>query len=165
MSGFRGQGRLQDAEWLMRACMIMNRDLPPNAPDYTEESPLNQVYTQQASEFEELLAKIDPEGEIDRTIFPILAHFTAPEGWPLDIIVAAFAFVGISLWMPNFYGIMKYVAFLLIIMAVAIQHLRTRRNRNRAKSEMRKLGLDPFETHPLTLRMLVRYRKASLTLH
>lgn len=156
---------MQDAEWLMRACMIMNRDLPVDAPEYTEESALNQVYTQQSSEFEELLSRIDPEGEIDRTIFPILAHFTAPEGWPLDIILAAFAFVGISLWMPNFYGIMKYVAYLIVVSFIAIQHLRTRQTRERAKNEMKTMGLDPFETHPLTLRMLVRYRRSSMTLH
>jgi hypothetical protein len=165
MSGFAGQGRLQDAEWLMRACMIMNRDLPPGAPQYDEETELNRVYTQQAAGFEELLSRIDPEGEIDPGMFPVLAHFAASESWPIDIIIAAFAALCVFLFLPNFYGVGVYVAYLLISAYVAIQFLRTRRVRERAAFEMRRMKLNPSVRHPLTLRMLVRYRRSNLTVH
>jgi len=165
MGGYVGHGRLQDAEWLMRACMIMNRDLPPGVPEYTAESELNKVYTQQVAEFDELLTRIDPDQEIDRKIFPVLAHFSASEGWPLDIIVAALAILLIWLFMPNYYGILKYVTYLGVAGFVAVQYLRTRRIRERAAFEMKRLGLDPAERHPLTLRMLVKYRKIPVTLH
>ena len=82
MSGYYAHGRLQDAEWLMRACMILNRDRPAHADPVDEDTPLNQVYARQSAEFEDLLAQIDPEGDIDRGIFPVLAFFTASEGWP-----------------------------------------------------------------------------------
>jgi hypothetical protein len=165
MSGFVGQGRLQDGEWLMRACMLMNRDLPAGAPEYTAETELNRVYTQQVAEFDELLSKIDPEHEINHDIFPVLAHFSSSEGWPLDIILAAFAWLCVWLFMPNYYGIFEYVAYMAISAFVAIQYLRSRRVRERAKYEMRMMGLDPSAHHPLTLRMLVKYRKESITRH
>lgn len=165
MSGFVGHGRLQDGEWLMRACMIMNRDLPPGAPPFTEETVLNTAYTQEAVEFEDLLEKIDPEREIDRSIFPILAHFNAAEGWPLDLILAGFAAIGVWIFMPNYAGVGKFVGYLLVASYVAIQYLRTRRVRQRAAFEMQRLGLNPSERHPLTLRMLVRYRMKNATVH
>ena len=165
MSGFVGHGRLQDAEWLMRACMIMNRELPPHAPEYTPETELNRNYTQQSAEFEALLDKIDPEGDIDRKIFPTIAFFTQSVGWPLDIILAAMAAFGIWLFMPNWYGIGEFVAYVLVGAYVAIQYLSSRRVRERAVREMKRIGLDPAEEHALTLRMLVKYRKPRVTLH
>lgn len=156
---------MQDAEWLMRACMIMNADLPSGAPPYTEETQLNQAYTQQSAEFEALLDKIDPEGEIDRDIFPVLAFFTQSEGWPLDIILAGFAVVGIWLFMPNWAGVGHFVSITLVGVYIAVQYLRSRRIRERAQRHMRRLGLNPNEDYPLTLRMLVRYRRPSMAVH
>ena len=77
MAGYAGRGRLQDGEWLMRACALMNRELPPGAPEYTPETELNRSYARQQAEFEALLERIDPEGDIDRAIFPMLAYFNA----------------------------------------------------------------------------------------
>jgi hypothetical protein len=165
MSGFAGEGRLQDAEWLMRACIIMNRVLPPGAPPYTEETELNRVYTQQAAGFADLLERIDPEGEIDPAMFPVLAHFSAAESWPIDILIAAFAALGVMLFMPNYFGVGEYVAYLVILTYIAVQFLRTRRVRERARYEMRRLNLDPNQRHPLTLRMLVKYRRTNITVH
>jgi hypothetical protein len=163
MSGFAGEGRLQDAEWILRACMIMNRELPEGAPEYSETTELNAVYTSQAAGFEELLEKIDPESEINPHIFPILNHFSSSENWPLDIILASIAALFVWLFMDNYYGIFKYVAYMTLASYVVIQYLRPRRDRQRAEREMVLMGLDPHEPHPLTLRMLVRYRKRNLT--
>ena len=165
MAGYVGHGRLQDDEWLMRACAVMNRDLPPHAPEYTPETELNRSYTTQSAEFETLLAKIDPEGDIDRSIFPMLAFFTASEGWPVDIIFAALAAFLVWIFMPNWYGIMEYAAYTVIAGFVAIQYLRARRVRERATREMQRLGLPPGEENALTLRMLVRYRVMPATIH
>jgi len=165
MSGFAGQGRLQDGEWLMRACLILNRDRPAHADPIDEDTPLNQVYARQAAEFETLLERVDPEGEIDRKIFPVLAYFTASEGWPVDIILAIVAALGVWLFLPDWYGVANYVAYLAIGGFVAIQYLRARRARERARAEMLRLGLDPTREHPLTLRILVRYRRPPVTLH
>lgn len=165
MAGYIGHGRLQDAEWLMRACVLMNRDLPPGAPEYTAETELNRSYTTQAAEFEALLEKIDPEGDIDRRIFPILAFFTASEGWPLDIIFAATAAFLVWIFMPNWYGIMEYAAYTAIAGFVAIQYLRARRVRQRAERGMARLGINPDSEPALTLRMLVKYRVMPPTIH
>jgi len=165
MSGFYAHGRLQDAEWLMRACMILNRDRPAHADPVDEDTPLNQVYVRQSAEFEDLLARIDPEGDIDRGIFPVLAFFTASEGWPVDIIFAIVAALGVWLFLPDWYGVANYVAYLAIAGFVAIQYLRSRRRRERARAEMIRLRLDPEKEHPLTLRILVRYRRQPVTLH
>lgn len=165
MSGFVGHGRLQDAEWLMRACMIMNADLPPGVPEYTPETLLNRAYTQQSAEFESLLERIDPEGDIDPEIFPVLAYFSQSEGWPFDIIIAGFAALGIWLFLPNYAGVAKFTAYVLVGAFLAIQYLRSRRIRERAQTEMRRLGLDPNQDYPLTLRMLVKYRRKPVTIH
>ena len=165
MSGFAGHGRLQDGEWLMRACMILNRDRPAHADPIDEDTPLNRVYARQAAEFEALLKRVDPEGDIDRKIFPVLAYFTASEGWPVDIIIAIVAALGVWLFLPDWYGVANYVAYLAIGGFVAIQYLRARRARERARAEMLRLGLDPAREHPLTLRILVRYRRPPVTLH
>tara|TARA_R110000868_G_scaffold545_4_gene4062 strand:+ start:17793 stop:18290 length:498 start_codon:yes stop_codon:yes gene_type:complete len=165
MAGYVGHGRLQDDEWLMRACVLMNRDLPPRAAEYTPETELNRSYTTQSAEFETLLAKIDPEGDIDRAIFPTLAYFTASEGWPVDIIFAALAAFLVWLFMPNWYGIMEYAAYTAIAGFVAVQYLRARRVRERAERGMQRLGLQPGVDQSLTLRMLVKYRKIPVTLH
>lgn len=165
MSGYAGHGRLQDGEWLMRACLILNRDRPAHADPIDEDTPLNRVYARQAAEFETLLERVDPEGEIDRKIFPVLAYFTASEGWPVDIILAIVAALGVWLFLPDWYGVANYVAYLAIGGFVAIQYLRARRARERARAEMLRLGLDPTREHPLTLRILVRYRRPPVTLH
>lgn len=165
MSGFAGRGRLQDGEWLMRACLILNRDRPAHADPIDEDTPLNRVYARQAAEFEALLKRVDPEGDIDRRIFPVLAYFTASEGWPVDIILAIVAALGVWLFLPDWYGVANYVAYLAIGGFVAIQYLRARRARERARAEMLRLGLDPTREHPLTLRILVRYRRPPVTLH
>lgn len=165
MSGFAGHGRLQDGEWLMRACLILNRDRPAHADPIDEDTPLNRVYARQAAEFESLLKRVDPEGDIDRRIFPVLAYFTASEGWPVDIILAIVAALGVWLFLPDWYGVANYVAYLAIGGFVAIQYLRARRARERARAEMLRLGLDPTREHPLTLRILVRYRRPPVTLH
>lgn len=165
MSGFVGQGRLQDAEWLMRACMILNRDRPGHADPVDEDTPLNKVYARQSAEFEALLERIDPEGDIDRKIFPVLAYFSASEGWPLDVIIAIVAALGIWLFLPDWYGVANYVAYLAVGGFVAIQYLRARRQRERARAEMIRLGLDAQKEHPLTLRILVKYRRPPVTLH
>ncbi|MEA1941947.1 MAG: hypothetical protein U9P68_06840 [Pseudomonadota bacterium] len=165
MSGFAGHGRLQDGEWLMRACLILNRDRPAHADPIDEDTPLNRVYARQAAEFEALLKRVDPEGDIDRRIFPVLAYFTASEGWPVDIILAIVAALGVWLFLPDWYGVANYVAYLAIGGFVAIQYLRARRARERARAEMLRLGLDPTREHPLTLRILVRYRRPPVTLH
>ncbi|ABI65364.1 hypothetical protein [Maricaulis maris] len=165
MSGYVGAGRLQDGEWLMRACMLLNKDLPLGAEPYTEMSQLNRIWATQSAEVDRLLALIDPEGDIDQSIFPVLAFFDPSEGWPLDIILAAMAALGVWLFLPDWYGVAEYLAYLLIAAFVAIQYLRARRLRERARTEMIKLGLDPDARHPLTLRILVRYRKKPVTLH
>lgn len=165
MSGYFGHGRLQDAEWLMRACMLLNRDIPPHAPDITPETVLNKSYTQQAAEFESLLERIDPEGDIDRTLFPAVAYFNAAESLPLDIILAAIAALLIWMFMPNYYSIMEYVAYMAVAAYLAIQFLRARSARERAARQMRRMGLNPQERHPLTLRQLVKYRQRHVTIH
>ncbi|WP_300543203.1 hypothetical protein [Maricaulis sp.] len=165
MSGFAGHGRLQDGEWLIRACMILNEDRPAHADPVTEDTRLNQVFARQSAEFEALLDRIDPEGDIDRSIFPVLAYFTASEGWPLDIILAAIAALGIWLFLPDWFGVAEYVAYLGVAGFVAIQYLRARRRRERARAEMLRLGLNPEQEHPLTLRILVRYRRQPVTIH
>ncbi|WP_339749541.1 hypothetical protein [uncultured Maricaulis sp.] len=165
MAGYVGHGRLQDDEWLMRACALMNRDLPSHAPEYTPETELNRSYTTQSAEFETLLAKIDPEGDIDRSIFPTLAFFTASEGWPLDIIFAAIAAFLVWIFMPNWYGIMEYAAYGVIAGFVMVQYLRARRVRERATRDMPLLGLHSGEVNSLTLRMLVKYRTMPVTVH
>lgn len=165
MSGYVGAGRLQDGEWLMRASMMLNKDLPHGAEPYTEMTQLNRVWATQSAEVEQLLGLIDPEGEIDRSIFPVLAFFDPSENWPLDIILAAMAALGVWLFLPDWYGVAEYLAYLLIGAFVAVQYLRARRLRGRARAEMIKLGLDPDARHPLTLRILVRYRKKPVTLH
>lgn len=165
MSGYVGAGRLQDGEWLMRASMMLNKDLPHGAEPYTEMTQLNRVWATQSAEVEQLLGLIDPEGEIDRSIFPVLAFFDPSENWPLDIILAAMAALGVWLFLPDWYGVAEYLAYLLIGAFVAVQYLRARRLRERARAEMIKLGLDPDARHPLTLRILVRYRKKPVTLH
>lgn len=159
MSGFRGYGRLQDAEWLMRACLILNRDRPSHADPITEDTPLNQVYARQSAEFEALLTQIDPEGEVDREIFPVLGFFTASESWPVDIIFSIVAALGVWLFLPNWYGVAYLVAYVAIGGFVAIQYLRARRKKERARAEMIRLGLDPAKDHPLTLRILVKFRR------
>ncbi len=159
MSGFAGTGRLQDAEWVMRACLYLNRELPAGADPYSETTHLNRVWATQSAEFERLLAVIDPEGDIDPAIFPVLAFFDPSENWPLDIILAAIAGLLVWLFLPDWYGIAEYVAYLAIAGFVAIQYLRARRVRERARAEMIRLGLDPDRRHPLTLRILARYRK------
>ncbi|OLF80592.1 hypothetical protein AWH62_15285 [Maricaulis sp. W15] len=170
MTGFAGAGRLQDGEWLMRACLYLNRELPAGAEPYTEMTHLNRVWATQSAEVERLLEIIDPEGDIDRSIFPVLAFFDPSENWPLDIILAAIAALCVWLFLPDWYGVAEYLAYLLIGGFVAIQYLRARRLRERARAEMIKLGLDPEARHPLTLRILVRYRKQpgharAVTLH
>ena len=169
MSGFVGHGRLQDAEWLMRACLILNRDRPTHADPVTEDTPLNQVYARQSAEFEALLDQIDPEGEVDRRIFPVLAFFTASEGWPVDIIFSIVAALCVWLFLPNWYGLAQFTAYVAIGGFVAIQYLRARRRQERARAEMIRLGLDPTREHPLTLRILVKYRRrdvpAGVTIH
>jgi hypothetical protein len=165
MSGFVGSGRLQDGEWLMRACLLLNRELPGGAERYTELSHLNRIWATQSAEFERLLELIDPEGEIDPTIFPVLAFFDPSENWPLDIILAAIAALLVWVFLPDWYGVAEYVAYLAIAGFVAVQYLRARRLRERARAEMIRLGLDPEKRHPLTLRILVRYRKKPITLH
>ena len=149
----------------MRACMIMNRDLPAHAPEYTAETELNRSYTQQSAEFEALLDKIDPEGDIDRDLFPSIAYFTQSEGWPLDIIFAGIAGLLVWLFMPNWYGIGKFVGFVVVGAYAAIQYLRSRRVRENALMEMQRRGLNPEAYHALTLRTLVKYRKPPVTLH
>ena len=69
------------------------------------------------------------------------------------------------LFLPDWYGVAEYVAYLAIAGFVAIQYLRARRLRERARAEMIRLGLDPDKRHPLTLRILARYRKRPVTLH
>ncbi len=159
MSGFVGHGRLQDAEWLMRACLILNRDRSAHADPITEDTPLNQVYARQSAEFDSLLELIDPEGEVDRRIFPVLAFFTASESWPVDIIFAIVAALGVWLFLPNWYGVTQLVAYVAIGGYVAIQYLQSRRRQERARAEMIRLGLDPTREHPLSLRILVKYRR------
>ncbi|MHA6286960.1 hypothetical protein [Maricaulis sp. CAU 1757] len=166
MSGFVGRGRLQEAEWLMRAVMVLNRDLPPHATPYDEDTELNRVYTRQAAEFEALLAKVDPEGEIDRELFPVLAYFNASESWPLDIILGAVAALLVWQFLPDWYGVAEYLAYLMIFAWIAIQYLRARRRGQVARTSARRLGLDPDAEHRLTLRQLVRYRRPPAhTLH
>tara|TARA_R110000868_G_scaffold86206_2_gene241824 strand:- start:7349 stop:7846 length:498 start_codon:yes stop_codon:yes gene_type:complete len=165
MAGYAGRGRLQDGEWLMRACALMNRELPPGAPEYTPETELNRSYTRQVAEFEALLDKIDPEGDVDRSIFPMLAYFTASEGWPADVIFGAVAAFCVWIFMPNWYGIMEYAAYMAIAGYVAIQYLRSRRARERANEEMLRRGLSLDGEHQLTLRMLVKYRRLPVTIH
>ncbi|WP_291845034.1 hypothetical protein [Maricaulis sp.] len=165
MSGYAGAGRLQDGEWLMRACLYLNRELPPGAEPYTEMTHLNRVWATQSAEFDRLLEIIDPEADIDRRIFPVLAFFDPSENWPLDIILAGFAALLVWLFLPDWYGVAEYVAYLAIAGFVAIQYLRARRLRERARAEMIRLGLDPDKRHPLTLRILARYRKRPVTLH
>ena len=84
MSGYVGGGRLQDGEWLMRACLYLNRELPPGAEPYTEMTHLNRVWATQSAEFDRLLEIIDPEGDIDPGIFPVLAFFDHQQGAGLD---------------------------------------------------------------------------------
>ena len=48
---------------------------------------------------------------------------------------------------------------------IAGRYLRARRKRERARAEMIRLGLDPQKEHPLTLRILVKYRRPPVTLH
>jgi len=165
MSGFAGAGRLQDGEWLMRACLRLNQDLPRGAETHTETTHLNQVWATQSAEFERLLEIVDPEGDIDRSIFPVLAFFDPSENWPLDIILAAIAALLVWVFLPDWYGVAEFVAYLAIAGFVAIQYLRARRLRDRARAEMIRLGLDPDKRHPLTLRILVRYRKPPVTVH
>ena len=165
MSGFVGHGRLQDAEWLMRACIVLNQDSPPHAPDVTPETVLNKTYTQQAAEFESLLERIDPERDIDRRLFPAVAYFNAAESLPLDIILAAIAALIVWVFMPNYYSIMEYVTYVAIGGYLVVQFLRARSKRERAEQQMRRMGLNPRERHPLTLRQLVKYRQRKVTLH
>lgn len=165
MSGYAGRGRLQDGEWLMRACMIMNRDQPAHAEPYHEDTELNRVYTRQSAEFEALLAQIDPEGDIDHDIFPVLAYFNASENWPLDILIAAAAALLVWLFLPDWYGVTEYLAYLAIAGYVAIQYLRARRLRERARAGALRLGLNPQAEHKLTLRQLVKYRRKPVTVH
>ena len=165
MSGFVGKGRLQDAEWLMRAVMVLNRDKPPHAEPYSEDTELNRVYTRQSAEFEALLAKIDPEGEIDRDIFPVLAFFNASENWPLDVILGVVAAIGVWLFMPDFYGVGEYLGYLAIFAYVAVQFLRARRRAEKARAAALRLGLNPDVDHQLTLRQLVKFRKPAVTIH
>lgn len=165
MSGFVGHGRLQDAEWLMRACIVLNQDIPPHAPDVTPETVLNKTYTQQAAEFESLLERIDPERDIDRRLFPVVAYFNAAESLPLDIILAAIAALIVWVFMPNYYSIMEYVTYVAIGGYLVVQFLRARSKRERAEQQMRRMGLNPRERHPLTLRQLVKYRQRKVTLH
>jgi len=165
MSGFVGRGRLQDAEWLMRACMILNRDRPANADPIDEGTPLNRVFLTQSAEFESLLEQIDPEGDIDRQIFPTLAFMTASEGWPVDVIIAIVAAILTWLFLPDWYGFGHFVAYVLIGSFVAIQYLRARRRHERARAMMIRRGLDPTRQHALTLRLLVRYRDIPTTIH
>ncbi|MDF1769255.1 hypothetical protein [Maricaulis sp.] len=165
MSGYAGGGRLQDGEWLMRACLYLNRELPHGAEPYTEMTHLNRVWATQSAEFERLLELVDPEGDIDPRIIPVLAFFDPSENWPLDIILAAIAALGVWLFLPDWYGIAEYVAYLAIGCFVAVQYLRAQRLRQRARAEIIRLGLDPDRRHPLTLRILVRYRKRPVTIH
>lgn len=165
MSGFVGHGRLQDAEWLMRACMILNEDRPAHADPIDEDTALNHVYARQSAEFEALLDRIDPEGDIDRARFPDLAFFAASEGWPADMILAIVAALLIWLFLPDWYGVARYVAYLAVGSFVAIRYLQARRRRERARAAAIRLGLDPEREHRLTLRMLVKYRRKPVTLH
>lgn len=165
MSGYVGFGRLQDGEWVMRAAMRLNEDRPAHADPIDETTPLNRVYARQTAEFEALLERIDPEGDIDRDIFPVLAYFTQSEGWPVDIIFSILAVLGIWLFLPNWIGIAHYVGYLAVGGFIAIQYLRARRQREKGRAEMLRLGLDPEKEHPLTLRILVRYRKRPVTVH
>lgn len=165
MSGFVGHGRLQDAEWLMRACMILNEDRPPHAEPIGEDTPLNRVYARQAAEFETLLDRIDPEGDIDRSRFPSSAYFYASEGWPVDMILAAAAALLIWLFLPDWYGLGKLIAWLVVGSFVAIRYLQARRRGERERAAAIRLGLDPEREHVLTLRMLARSRRRPETLH
>ena len=150
---------------MMRACMILNQGLPPYAPEITPETELNKAYTQQAGEFEGLLDQIDPEGDIDRRLFPMVAYFNAAESLPLDIIVAAIAGLLVWMFMPNYYSIMEYVAYMALAAFLAIQFLRARSRKARAEQQMRRMGLKLDQRHPLTLRQLAKYRRRSVTVH
>ena len=81
------------------------------------------------------------------------------------MILAIVAALGIWLFLPDWYGVANYVAYLAVAGFVAIQYLRARRKRERARAEMIRLGLDPQKEHPLTLRILVKYRRPPVTLH
>lgn len=162
MSGFFGTGRLQEEEWLMRAVMVVTRELPPQAPQFTPDTPINTVFTQQSAEFESLLAKLDPEGDIDPERFPFIAFFEPSERWPVDIILGAIAALIVFLFLPNWFGIGKYVAYLGIAAYVSVQFLRARRRQQRQQARMRQLGLTPGERYELTLRKLVKFRRQPL---
>ena len=159
MSGYAGYGRLQDGEWLMRACMILNEDLPPHAREITPDTVINKVYTVEAAEFEEMVGRIDPEGELDLTAFPAVAYFNLDEGWPVDIIIALLLALGVWLFLPDWYGVAEFVAYVLILAYVAVSYLRTRRRRQLQEARMQQLGLKRGQTHPFTLRDLIAYRR------
>lgn len=170
MSGYFAAGRLQDAEWLMRGCVIINDDLPAHAPEFTPDTPINKAYTQQAAEFEVLLAKLDPEGDIDPAKLPSVAFFNPAERWPIDIILGAGLALLVFLFLPNWYGVGEFVAYVLILAYVAVQYLSARQKREREEKYMRRLGMMPGQIYPLTLRQLVKFRRPpgapdNVTLH
>lgn len=162
MSGYYAQGRLQDAEWMMRACMIINRETPAHAPEFTPETPINKAYTQQAAEFESLIRKIDPEGDIDLAEFPVVAFFDPAERWPLDLIIGAGLVLVIYLFLPNWFGVGQFIAYIAVFAYVAISFLLARRKRSRQLMRMRSLGLAPGQRYPLPLRQLVKFRRRPL---
>lgn len=165
MSGYFARGRLQDEEWLMRACAELNRDWPSHAAPINADTVLNAVYTQQQAEFEDLLKKVDPEGDIDPTVFPAIAYFNAGEGWPMDLIVACFATILIWLFVPDYLGVTRLGVTSLLALYVVIQVVRSRRRADEARFRMRNLGLETTTKHPLTLRHLVRFRRKPVTVH
>ena len=60
---------------------------------------------------------------------------------------------------------MEYVTYVAIGGYLVVQFLRARSKRERAEQQMRRMGLNPRERHPLTLRQLVKYRQRKVTLH
>lgn len=106
-----------------------------------------------------------PEGEIDRELFPTLAYFSASENWPFDVILAAGAALLVWLFLPDWYGVARYCAYLGIIAYVAVQFLRARRAQARARRSMQRLGLKPGRSYKLTLRELVKHRRPAATIH
>ena len=160
MGGFYGEGRLQDEEWLMRAGMIINRERPSHVPEISADTAINTAFTQQSAEFEALMSKLDPEGDIDLERFPMLAFFDLSERWPLDIILGAILALLIFLLMPNWYGFGEYTAYLLVVTYVVVQVARAMRRRQRQEVRMRKMGLTPGQRYELSLRKLVKFRKA-----
>ncbi|WP_300529363.1 hypothetical protein [Maricaulis sp.] len=165
MSGYFARGRLQDEEWLMRACEVLNRDWPSYMAPITADTVLNAVYTQQQAEFEELLKQVDPEEDIDPTVFPAIAYFNAGDGWPMDLIFSGLAAVLVWLFVPDYLGITRLALTSILALYVVMQVVKSRRTAEEARFRMRNLGLETTTKHPLTLRHLVRFRRKPVTVH